>query len=95
MPIFRAILVVRNAKCEEKAQSKYEQQCWSDIEKFYAKAEKDFQGKVTSDETDAMTIQLNEDYENLSSEVDTRTRGLIFLKIRLNVSRYIIIICRN
>ncbi|XP_020286259.1 breast cancer type 2 susceptibility protein-like isoform X2 [Pseudomyrmex gracilis] len=60
--------VVRNAKCEEKAQSKYEQQCWSDIEKFYAKAEKDFQDKVPSDEIDGMTIQLNEDYENLSSE---------------------------
>ena len=60
--------VVRNAKSEEKAQNKYEQQCWSKIESFYAQAE-DFQGKGLSGETDDMAIQLSEDYESLSTEV--------------------------
>ncbi|XP_071566622.1 uncharacterized protein [Temnothorax nylanderi] len=62
--------IVRNAKSEEKAQSKYEQQCWAKIEAFNAKAE-DFQRKGLSCETDDMAIeriQLNEDYENLSTE---------------------------
>ncbi|XP_012059168.1 PREDICTED: breast cancer type 2 susceptibility protein homolog [Atta cephalotes] len=59
--------IVRNAKSEEKAQNKYEQQCWSKIESFYAQAE-DFQGKGLSGETDDMAIQLSEDYENLSTE---------------------------
>ncbi|EGI61921.1 PREDICTED: breast cancer type 2 susceptibility protein-like isoform X1 [Acromyrmex echinatior] len=59
--------IVRNAKSEEKAQNKYEQQCWSKIESFYAQAE-DFQGKELSGETDDMAIQLSEDYENLSTE---------------------------
>ncbi|XP_067211842.1 breast cancer type 2 susceptibility protein homolog [Linepithema humile] len=56
--------IMRNAKCEEKAQSKYEQQCWSNIETFYAKAEKDFQGKDFSCEDDA---ELSEDYETSST----------------------------
>ncbi|XP_018352482.1 PREDICTED: breast cancer type 2 susceptibility protein homolog isoform X2 [Trachymyrmex septentrionalis] len=59
--------IVRNAKSEEKAQNKYEQQCWSKIESFYAQAE-DFQGKGLSGETDDMAIQLSEDYESLSTE---------------------------
>ncbi|XP_018309744.1 uncharacterized protein [Mycetomoellerius zeteki] len=59
--------IVRNAKSEEKAQNKYEQQCWSKIESFYAQAE-DFQGKGLSCETNDMAIQLSEDYENLSTE---------------------------
>lgn len=63
--------VVRNAKSEEKAQSRYEQQCWSKIEAFYANAE-DFREKGFSRETDGMAIQLSEDYENLSTEVYTR-----------------------
>jgi len=46
-------------------QSKYEQQCWSKIEAFYAKAE-DFQAGDLSCKTAGMTIQLSEDYENLS-----------------------------
>ncbi|KYM95863.1 PREDICTED: breast cancer type 2 susceptibility protein homolog [Cyphomyrmex costatus] len=59
--------IVRNAKSEEKAQNKYEQQCWSKIESFYAEAE-DFQGKGLSCETNDLVIQLSEDYEILSTE---------------------------
>ncbi|XP_036144157.1 breast cancer type 2 susceptibility protein isoform X2 [Monomorium pharaonis] len=65
--------IVRNAKSEEKAQSKYEQQCWAKIETFYAKAE-DFQGKGLSCETDDMAIQLSEDYENLYTESVSKKR---------------------
>ncbi|XP_011171336.2 breast cancer type 2 susceptibility protein homolog isoform X1 [Solenopsis invicta] len=58
--------IVRNAKSEEKAQSKYEQQCWSKIE--------DFQGQGLSGETDDMAIQLSEDYENLLEESISKKR---------------------
>ncbi|XP_011635165.1 breast cancer type 2 susceptibility protein homolog [Pogonomyrmex barbatus] len=65
--------IVRNAKSEEKAQGKYEQQCWSKIEAFYANAE-DFRRKGLSCETDDMAIQLSEDYENLSEESISKKR---------------------
>ncbi|KAM0731286.1 Breast cancer type 2 susceptibility protein-like protein [Formica fusca] len=51
--------IVRNAKCEEKMQSTYEQQCLSKIEAFYANAEKDFQEKLARE---------TEDYENSSTQ---------------------------
>lgn len=57
---------MRNAKCEEKARSKYEQQCWSNIEAFYAKAEKDFQGKDFSCEDD---VELSQDCKTSSAVV--------------------------
>ncbi|XP_072764416.1 uncharacterized protein [Anoplolepis gracilipes] len=59
--------IVRNAKCEEKTQSTYEQQCLSKIETFYANAEKDFQEKFTC-ETDNVSIQLDQDYESSSTK---------------------------
>jgi len=62
---FISALVMRNAKCEEKAQSKYDQQCWTNIEAFYAKAEKDFQEKDFFCED----VELNEDYETLSTVI--------------------------
>ncbi|XP_050456602.1 breast cancer type 2 susceptibility protein homolog isoform X2 [Cataglyphis hispanica] len=51
--------VVRNAKCEEKVQSTYEQQCLSKIETFYANVEKDFQEGLTRE---------TEDYESSSTK---------------------------
>ncbi|XP_019882044.2 breast cancer type 2 susceptibility protein homolog isoform X1 [Camponotus floridanus] len=60
--------IVRNAKCEEKAQSTYEQQCLSKIETFYANAEKDFQEGLT-DET-----ELDEDYGSSSQESASKKR---------------------
>ncbi|KAL6429360.1 hypothetical protein ACFW04_008204 [Cataglyphis niger] len=51
--------IVRNAKCEEKVQSTYEQQCLSNIETFYANAEKDFQEGLTRE---------TEDYESSSTK---------------------------
>ncbi|GAB1859398.1 Breast cancer type 2 susceptibility protein-like protein [Camponotus japonicus] len=60
--------IVRNAKCEEKVQSTYEQQCLSKIETFYANAEKDFQEGLTGE------TELDEDYESSSQESTSKKR---------------------
>ncbi|KMQ97285.1 breast cancer type 2 susceptibility protein [Lasius niger] len=57
--------IVRNAKCEEKVQSTYEQQCLSKIEAFYANAERDFQEGLSRD---SMSTKLGEDYESSSTQ---------------------------
>ncbi|XP_070151089.1 breast cancer type 2 susceptibility protein homolog isoform X2 [Polyergus mexicanus] len=57
--------IVRNAKCEEKMQSTYEQRCLSKIEAFYANAEKDFQEKLARE---------TEDYENSTQESVSKKR---------------------
>ncbi|EZA50099.1 Breast cancer type 2 susceptibility protein-like protein [Ooceraea biroi] len=81
--------IVRNVKCEEKAQSKYEQQCWSKIEAFYANAE-DFQGDDLSGKTAGMTIQLSEDYESLSTEefVPKKQRDELMQELRLREEKF-------
>ncbi|XP_011879732.1 PREDICTED: breast cancer type 2 susceptibility protein homolog [Vollenhovia emeryi] len=71
--------IVRNAKSEEKAQSKYEQQYQTKVEAFYAQAE-ELQGEGLSCEINDMAIQLNEDYENLRTEEFSKERHNKLLK---------------
>ncbi|KAL0126270.1 hypothetical protein PUN28_004993 [Cardiocondyla obscurior] len=75
--------IIRNAKSEEKAQRKHEQQCLSKIEDIYADVE-DFQGKGLSCEDDDVAILLSEDYESLS----TKRRNEMLQELREREERF-------
>ncbi|XP_076669927.1 uncharacterized protein LOC143369629 [Andrena cerasifolii] len=65
--------IVRNARCEEKADIAYKKECRSRKEAFYAKSEEYFseegrKGNTKPDSIDLAAMEWNEDREKLSNE---------------------------